>query len=89
MKLFSLNNIKYKNLNTIISVFSAGGVSDNKRVSALISNFRLVLGIYKPKLKVIFFYFFLIQKETYKFFLKKILSRNMITKIQKYIYGKN
>ncbi|MDA7695789.1 glycosyltransferase [Gammaproteobacteria bacterium] len=84
-----LNNITTKNLNTIISVFSAGGLSDNKRVPALISNFRLVLEIYRPKLKVIFFYFFLIQKEIYKSFLKKILSKNIISKIQKYIYGKN
>tara|TARA_B100001063_G_C16763468_1_gene557276 strand:+ start:2072 stop:2857 length:786 start_codon:yes stop_codon:yes gene_type:complete len=88
-KAIKINKIKTFNLNHLISVFRAGGISDNKRVEALFSNFRLVFNNSKLDFKVIFFYIYKILIESCKIFIKKGLSRNIITNIQKFIYGKN
>lgn len=75
------------NLNNIISIYSGGGLSDKRRIEALMANFRLVQNTFRFSPKVFSFYFLNILKETLKFVVKIVLPKNAIKVIQKYMHG--
>ena len=82
-----ISKIKTYNLNNFVSIFRAGGLSDKRRIEALVANFKLVQNTFRFSPKVFSFYILIILKETFKFVVKIILPENVVKVIQKYIYG--
>tara|TARA_A100001015_G_scaffold75342_1_gene83585 strand:- start:2057 stop:2842 length:786 start_codon:yes stop_codon:yes gene_type:complete len=82
-----ISKIKTYNLNNFVSIFRAGGLSDKRRIEALVANFKLVQNTFRFSPKVFSFYILIILKETFKFVVKNILPENVVKVIQKYIYG--
>lgn len=77
-------NIKF--ISYVVSIFKAHGVSDTKRVSAVFSNFMVVLAVEGFSLKILTFYFISMLKQIITIILKKILPYSLITRIQLKIY---
>tara|TARA_B100000900_G_scaffold401425_1_gene406098 strand:- start:653 stop:1438 length:786 start_codon:yes stop_codon:yes gene_type:complete len=82
-----INKIKTYNLNNFVSIFRAGGLSDKRRIEALLANFKLVRNTFRFSPKIFSFYIFIILKETFKFVVKFVLPENIVKVIQKYMHG--
>ncbi len=82
-----ISKIKTYNLNHFVSIFRAGGLSDKRRIEALLANFKLVQKRFRFSPRVYSFYIFIILKETFKFVVKMVLPENVVKVIQKYIHG--
>lgn len=81
-----ISKIKTHNLNNFVSIFRAGGLSDKRRIEALVANFKLVQNTFRFSSKVFSFYILIILKETFKFVVKIILPENVVKVIQKYMH---
>jgi len=82
-----ISKIKTYNLNHVVSIFRAGGLSDNRRIEALVANFKIVQNRFRFSPRVFSFYIFIILKEIFKFVVKMVLPENVVKVIQKHIHG--
>lgn len=82
-----LHKIETADLDLFVSIFQAGGLSDNRRVQGLIENYKIVRKKYRYSIKVFSFYFAMIMREIFTFVIKSLLTKHHVSAIQKYIYG--
>ena len=80
------SNANIKFTSCLVSIYSAHGVSDSKRVSAVFSNLMVVLDAEGFSLKIFVFYLISIAKQVITMMVKKVLPNSLITRIQLKIY---
>lgn len=82
-----INKVETADLNLFVSIFQAGGLSDNRRVQALLENYKIVRKKYRFSIKIFSFYGVIILKEIFTSLIKSFLPNYYIKIIQKHIHG--
>ena len=76
------SNARFVFIPSIVSIFRAHGISDQKRVSAVFANMRVVFNVDGFSVKVFLFYILHLIKQSSTLLVKALLPQFMITKIQ-------
>ena len=84
LRLLALNNVKFKKMDTVLSLVSIGGVSDRNRVDALLS-WKEVANRYYPGFRVTNYYFWIVLLTKLKLNVKKLVPTIVAHTLIKYL----